>query len=128
MSGSIGAALASFADLSVRGTLDRAGARAGTAASGLSSSSSSFASQLEASFQARAKLAGIDLPALATSTLIPASGGAHVPESANDIWKRAQMLSIAAGNGPGDAMMKSLADAADARAQRRHSGADSFFG
>jgi len=127
MSGSIGAALASFADLSVRGTLDRAGARAGTAASGLSSSSS-FASQLEASFQARAKLAGIDLPALATSTLIPASGGAHVPESANDIWKRAQMLSIAAGNGPGDAMMKSLADAADARAQRRHSGADSFFG
>ncbi|MCW2960089.1 MAG: hypothetical protein JWM25_297 [Thermoleophilia bacterium] len=119
MDSSIGSALASFADLSVQNTMRMAGVESSDAIGG----TQSFGAQLEASFRARAEQLGVQLPE-ATSQ---ASVGAGVETSA-DAWKRAQIQSLADGNGPGDAMLKTLADASRDRHDKRHSGASGFFG
>ena len=60
---------------------------------------------------------GLDLPE--DRVPAPAPGA---PKFVDDIWQRAQALALAGGAGPGDAMMQALADAADARWERRHGG------
>ncbi len=94
-------------------------------ASAASSSSASFAEQLDASFRTRAERLGLDLPAAASA------GGPNESASAGDdvdaIWKRAQLQS-AALHGPGDALMQAVGDAADARwEQRQGRGKRSLF-
>lgn len=113
MSGSIGSMLASFGRDAMEATLAAAGRTATP-----SETSGNFGAQLEASFQARAERLGLTLSPSAAATTSPPSSA----ETVDQIWKRAQMLSVAAGNGPGDAMMQSLSDAADARWARERSG------
>ena len=84
-------------------------------ASGAAPSSGSFADQLDASFRARAQQLGLDLPAAPATTALPGAAGDDV----NAIWQRAQLQSAAA-NGPGDAMMQAIGEAADARWDRLH--------
>jgi hypothetical protein len=74
-----------------------------------------FAELLTEGFRARAAQLGIDLPPESAS-----SSGESKPAAAIDEWQQAKLRSIAAGNGPGDAMLKVLADAAAARYERRH--------
>lgn len=99
-------------------------ARTTTGRSG--ASSDSFAAQLDASFRARAEQLGLKLPAGAAAPMAP---GALV-EAGDDvdaIWKRVQ-LQAAALYGPGDAVMKAVGDAADARwEQRRNRGGNDLF-
>lgn len=92
----------------------------GTAAG---STAGSFSSQLDASFRARAEQLGLKLPAAPSTTGAP-EGDA---EDVDAIWKRVQLQS-AALNGPGDALMQAVGDAADARwAERHHRGAPDLF-
>lgn len=113
MSGSIGSMLASFATAAVQRTVDA------------SSGSSDFAAQLDASFRARAERLGLELPPAATQA---ADTKTPSGETVDEIWKRAQLMSVAAGNGPGDAMMQAIGEASDRRwAQRMHRDAPDLF-
>ena len=81
----------------------------------------SFANLLEEGFRARASRLGLTLPT--TSTALPTSSvddAAADPTGGEDPWKLAQLRSAAAGNSPGDAMLKALDDAAAARYDRAH--------
>lgn len=84
-------------------------AATGVAAPG---SSASFADQLDASFRARATRLGLELPQ-------PAHGERSATEPTEDLWARMQRED-AAINGVSNAIMRSLADAADARHEQRH--------
>ncbi|MEO6867432.1 MAG: hypothetical protein ABI200_05375 [Gaiellales bacterium] len=79
----------------------------------------SFAELLQEGFRARAAQLGLELPAPspATSPGAPADADAA---SADAAWEQAKLRSIAAGHGPGDAMLKMLGEAAAARHERRH--------
>jgi hypothetical protein len=77
----------------------------------------SFAELLDGSFRARAEQLGLDLPAAASAA--PAASAQR--DDVEAIWKRAQLQS-AAINGPADAIMQSLSDAADARWEARREG------
>jgi hypothetical protein len=96
--------------------------------SSAASSSDSFAAQLDASFRARAERLGLELPAAAIGPSVPSNGVEG--EDVNAIWQRAQLQS-AALNGPGDAMMQAVGEAADARweqrQRQRHGGGNGLF-
>jgi hypothetical protein len=83
------------------------------------SAGQSFDALLMEGFRARAAHLGLELPPSSTF-----DGSA--PPTADDLWQQAKLRSIAAGNGPGDAMLKVLADAAAARHERRHRPKDLF--
>jgi hypothetical protein len=84
--------------------------------------SESFGAQLEASFRARATQLGLQLP-VAPADDMPIADA----EDVDAIWQRAQVKALADGFGPGDAMRRQLADAADARWQQRTHGSKDYF-
>lgn len=83
----------------------------------------SFAAQLDASFQARAKQLGLHLPEAFAEPLEPIAHGEQ--EGVDALWQRLQLQS-AASNGPGDALMQAISEAADARWAQRHHPRDLF--
>lgn len=105
MSQSIGMLLGSMASLSPQSVRTHPGARVSPA------STPSFADQLDASFRTRAKRLGLELPQPAAAEHAPS-------EAVEAVWARVQRAD-AARNGLGDAIMRSLAEAADARHEQR---------
>lgn len=101
----------------------RAARSAPTASAAHDAPSDSFAARLDASFRARASQLGLDLPSLEPAR----ESTAAQEETVDVIWQRAQLQS-AALNGPGDAMMRAVGEAADARweQRQRHAGRDPF--
>ncbi|MCW2955417.1 MAG: hypothetical protein JWO69_286 [Thermoleophilia bacterium] len=114
MDGSIGAALTSHVDLAVRGMRAGAGVKTATGAT----PADDFAAQLQASFAARATQLGLTLPATVEGG-VAADAGVETSDAA---WKRAEMQALADGHGPGDAMLKTLAEASQQRAERERHG------
>lgn len=60
---------------------------------------------------------------LSRTGLRPASGAAPEPAAggptSDDLWRQAELRSLADGFGPGDALMRQIGDAADARWERQ---------
>lgn len=72
------------------------------------------ATELNAALKSKALPTSNDLASQLMQTLFLAGNApktvASEPDSVDAIWKRAQMLSLGQGNGPGNAMLQSLID------------------
>lgn len=118
MDATIGSTLGNIVDLTVQRLVSNASK---------GSTPTEFAKQLDASFRARAICDGLTLPDSNTTPAIPASTPASTvtgtdATTVDELWAAAQRRELAAGRGPGDALLKSLSDTADARADRRRGG------